>query len=288
MNEIAENRWAQAHDELKSALRLPGAEASARANELVHQALQQTLRTDAEAVQTLTDWNTTLDRLENAAGRRGADDDEREELEEDRLKADSMEEASLTAMHIDAAHIARLVQVATASPKVRLDREVAEEVAQLNFRTVDEDNPDGLVAPVLGLTRDEFARRYAPEGIVHQQSAAIPGTRTTATRGMNAGSRDSAPRADGIDFSREGSSEVPALQVPIPRRRIAATTEHPSPIVITRIERDQERTAASDMSAPRSRRETQPIPRVPVTTSDTKITGPSAEKDAAGDRGPEY
>lgn len=61
-----------------------------------------------------------------------------------------MGEASLTAMQTGAAQIARMVQVAASSPKVRLHREVAEDLAQLNLRTVDEEHPEAL-SPALGL-----------------------------------------------------------------------------------------------------------------------------------------
>lgn len=284
MNEIVGNRWTQAHEELKVALRLPAAEASLRANELVHQALQQTLRTDAEAVQTLSDWNITLDRLEDAAGRRGADVDEREELDEDRLKADSMEEASVTAMQTDAAQIARMVQVATSSPKVRLDREVAEELAQLNLRTVDEEHPEGIVAPALGLTREELARRYAPESVVRSPAVTVPG-RPTSTRSMTMTGRVAPVRASGIDFSREGATGEPAPQPPTPSRRIAAP-ERPSRVVSPEPERDREIAAAADTAA-RSRRDPQPAPRVTASIPG-QPSGAAAEAASTADRGPEY
>lgn len=286
MDEIVGNRWTQAHDELKVALRLPAAEASLRANELVHQALQQTLRIDAEAVQTLSDWNITLDRLEDAAGRRGADVDEREELEEDRLKADSMEEASVTAMQTDAAQIARMVQVATSSPKVRLDREVAEELAQLNLRTVDEEHPEGIVAPALGLTREELARRYAPESVAREPAVAAHG-RATSARSMTMAGRVAPVRARGIDFSREGATGEPAPQPPTPSRRIAAP-ERPSRVVVVspESERARELAAAADAAA-RSRRDPQPAPRVTASIPG-QSSGVAADAAATADRGPEY
>lgn len=240
MNEISESRWAQAHDELRVALRLPAAEASLRANELVHQALQQTLRTDAEATQTLSDWNIMLDRLEDAAVRRDVDVDEREELDEDRLKADSMGEASLTAMQTDAAQIARMVQVATSSPKVRLHREVAEDLAQLNLRTVDEEHPEGVVAPALGLTRDELIRRYTPAHVVREPVSAVPGTPAAPARSTSSTGRIAPVRASGIDFSREGVAGSTASLTSTPSLRTPASAERSQPVTVSRSTRSGE------------------------------------------------